>query len=86
MSELLAYIPFVHPINLFQDWWWVLLLPLSFGISVIYKAMRVEALSQMWRHVAVMTAQIVLVMIALAIGLMLLVQWIIPMFAASNGN
>ena len=86
MSELLAYIPFVHPINLFQDWWWVLLLPLSFGISVIYKAMRVEALSQMWRQVAVMTAQIVLVMIALAIGLMLLVQWIIPMFAASNGN
>ncbi|UCD74712.1 MAG: hypothetical protein JSV91_13100 [Phycisphaerales bacterium] len=86
MSSLLAYIPFVHPINFFQDWWWVLLLPLSFGIAVIYKAMRVEKLSRYWRQVAVLTVQIVLGMIGLALALMVLVQWVIPLLPVDNGN
>ena len=86
MNSLLAYIPFVHPLNVFQDWWWVLLLPLSFGIAVIYKAMRVQSMSRYWRQVTVLTVQIVLGMIGLAIALMILVQWVIPVLPVGNGN
>jgi hypothetical protein len=79
MSELLAYIPFLEPISFFQQWWYVLLVPLSFGISVIYKALRMGSLRGFWRQVAIMTTQIVLGMIALAIGLTVLIQVIIPL-------
>lgn len=74
----LAYIPFVHPINLFHEWWYLLIIPLSFGISVVYKAVRMESLEGYWGQVALMTAQIVLAMIALAVCLVLLVVVLIP--------
>jgi hypothetical protein len=76
---LLAYIPFLDPISFFQQWWYLLLLPLSFGIAVIYKAVRLGSLDGFWRHVAVMTTQIVLAMIALGVGLTVLIQVIIPL-------
>jgi len=74
----LAYIPFVHPLNLFHEWWYLLLIPLSFGISVAYKAVRMESLEGFWGQVALMTTQIVLAMIALAVCLVLLVVVLIP--------
>lgn len=86
MITQLAYIPFLHPINLFQDWWWLLLAPLAFGISVIYKAVRIELLYQFWRQVIVMTVQIILAMIGLAAALLILVQWILPMLQPGNGH
>ena len=67
MSVLAAYIPFVHPLNAIHDWWYVLLVPLAFGISIIYKAVRLHSLEHFWRNVLVMTTQIVLAMIGLAI-------------------
>ena len=82
MSNLLAYIPFVHPINFFHDWWYFLLLPLALGIAIIYKAVRLPALDHFWRQVLVMTAQIVLGMVALAIALVILVQVIVPLMRA----
>jgi hypothetical protein len=82
--HFLAYIPFVHPLNCFHEWWYVLLLPLAFGISVIYKAVRVPTLEGFWRLVAIMTAQIVLAMIALAIALIILVNVLIPLVPAET--
>jgi hypothetical protein len=79
MSDVLAYIPFVHPINFFHEWWYLLLAPLAFGISVIYKAVRLPSLEFFWRSVVVMTLQIVLAMIGLAIALAMLVQFVVPM-------
>ena len=79
MPDLLAYIPFVHPINFFHEWWYVLLAPLAFGISIIYKAVRLPSLEQFWRSVFVMTLQIVLAMIGLGIALVVLVQVIVPL-------
>ena len=78
MSTLLAYIPFLHPIAVFHDWWYVLILPLSFGISIIYKALRLDELTRFWREVSIMTLQIILGMIGLALVLMILVQLVIP--------
>lgn len=79
MSNLLAYIPFVHPINFFHEWWYVLIVPLALGISIIYKAVRLPSVEHFWRQVLVMTVQIVLGMIGLAIALVLLVQVIVPL-------
>ncbi len=76
---LLSYIPFLHPMSIFHQWSYLLLIPLSFGISVIYKALRLPVLDSFWREVAIMTTQIVLAMIALAIGLAVLVQVIVPL-------
>ena len=79
MTAVLAYIPFLDPIDAFHDWWYLLLVPLSFGISVIYKALRMPRLDGFWRQVAIMTTQIVIGMIALAICLVVLVQVLIPL-------
>jgi hypothetical protein len=79
VTPLLAgYIPFVDPINIFHNWWYLLLIPLSFGISVIYRALKMQDLDRFWRAVAMMTVQIVLVMAALAVALMVLVELTIP--------
>ena len=79
---LLAYIPFIHPINLFHDWWYLLLIPLAFGISIIYKALRLPTLDGFWPQVGIMTAQIVLAMIGLAVFLVLIVAVVIPLIPA----
>jgi hypothetical protein len=81
-SGALAWIPFVEPLNALQDIWYLLLLPLSFGLAMIYKAMRVPDLSRYWREVALMTVQIMLGMIGLAIALVILVQLLIPAIPA----
>lgn len=80
--SILAYIPFIHPLNCFHEWWYLLLLPLSFGISVIYKAIRMPTLIHYWRQVALMTAQIVLAMIGLALALVVIIVWVIPRLPA----
>ena len=74
----MSYIPFLHPIDAVHDWSFLLLIPLSFGISVVYKALRLPTMNGFWRKVAVMTTQIVISMIALAIALTILVQVVIP--------
>jgi len=76
---LLAYIPFLDPLDVFHDWWFLLVIPLSLGISITYKAMRMASLDGYWRQVAVMTTQIVLAMIAGAVLLMLFVELVIPL-------
>jgi cytochrome c biogenesis protein ResB len=83
MTPLLAdWIPFVDPINVFHVWWYLLLIPLSFGISVVYRALKMGNLDRFWRAVAMMTVQIVLVMAALAVALVVLVQLTIPLLPA----
>jgi uncharacterized membrane protein YwzB len=57
----------------------VLLIPLAFGIAVIYKALRMRTLDGFWRHVTVMTTQVVLAMIALAIALTIVVEVVVPL-------
>ncbi len=79
LTGMTAYIPFLDPINLFHDWWYLLLVPLAFGISVIYRALKLQSLDHYWRAVIAMTAQIILALIGLGIGLVILVVLIIPM-------
>ena len=74
----LAWIPFLEPINWFHRWWYLLLIPLAFGISVAYKAIRVPTLKGYWWQVGLMTTQIVLGVLGLGILVALFVQFGIP--------
>ena len=76
---LLAWIPFLEPMNWLQGVWYVLLIPLAFGIAVSYKAMRVTDLRTYWRQVGVMTSQIVVVITALAVALIIFVKLLLPL-------
>ena len=78
MGHLLAWIPFVEPMPSLGAWWPILLIPISIGISMIYKAIRLPTLKTYVAGVAIMTTQIVLAMIVLAIILYIVVQFMIP--------
>ena len=79
---MLAYVPFLDPIDVFHDWWYLLLVPLAFGISVIYRALKLQSLDHYWRAVFSMTAQIIVGMIGLGIALLILVVVILPWLPA----
>lgn len=74
----LAYRPFVDPIDL-QRGWYLLLIPLSLGIAVAYKAVRVSDMRTYPREVIVMTIQIIFAMLALGAASFMLVQHVLPM-------
>ena len=77
--KFLAWIPFLSPMNWIQSAWYLLLIPLALGVSMIYKAMRVTDIHAYWRQVGVMTLQVVLAITGLAVSLILFVRYIIPM-------
>ena len=76
---LLAWIPFLEPMNWLQTAWYVLLIPLAFGISASYKAMRVVDMRNYWRQVGMMTGQIIVVITGLAVALILFVKIVLPL-------
>lgn len=82
LALTLAWRPFLDPLNL-HEWWYGLLLPLALGISIAYKAVRVNDLRHYAKQVAVMTVQIVVAMIGLGIAsyvlLILIVPRVVPM-------
>jgi hypothetical protein len=74
---MLAWRPFLDPLNL-HGYWWAFLPPLAFLISVVYKAVRVERLSEWPRAVAVMTAQIIVAMILLGAAAFCFLEYVLP--------
>lgn len=78
MTALLAYTPFIDPIDA-NRWWYLLLIPLAVGIAVAYKAVRVADLKDYFRQVVVMAVQITVAMIALGAASYVFVQFVVPM-------
>ena len=76
---MLAWTPFLDPINALQSVWLLLLIPFTIAISMIWKAVKTPSLRDYPRDVAVMTMQILLAMLALSIALGIMVQFVIPM-------
>lgn len=68
------YRPFIDPLELHQ-WWFLLLIPMALLVAMSYKAIRLQTLEHYWRHVLLMSAQIVLGMMALGAATYLLVFW-----------
>ncbi len=66
--------PFIDPIELHQ-WWFALLIPMAVMVSMTYKAIRKQTLERYWRDVMLMSAQIVVGMIALGAATYVLVFW-----------
>ena len=76
--SLLAWTPFLAPLPFVQGSWLWLVIPLVFGISMMYKAVRVEHLKDYWKQVAIMTLQVLAAFAGLAIGFFILVQIVVP--------
>ena len=76
---MIGWIPFVEPMNALQTWWYLLLIPMSFGISMMYRALRDSDYTLYWRSVFVTTGQIVACIAILAVLLGLWVQVVIPL-------
>ena len=74
----LAWTPFLEPMNAVQSIWYVLLIPLVFGISVVYRALRENQYATYWRSVAIMTGQVVIGIVGIALALGIFVQVVIP--------
>ena len=75
---MLAWIPFLEPMNALQGLWYLLLVPMSFGIAMVYRSLREQTYATYWRSVFIMTGQVVFGIAAIAVALMVFVQWIIP--------
>jgi len=74
---MLAWRPFLDPLNLQSHWFW-LLIPLSVGVSMTYKAVRLESLDHYWRKVLMMTTQLIVAIIAMGAAAFLIVEYILP--------
>ncbi|TVQ81420.1 MAG: hypothetical protein EA380_01825 [Phycisphaeraceae bacterium] len=77
---LIAWRPFLDPLDL-HTLWWLTLIPMALFVAMAYKAVRLPELDDYWRSVAVMTAQIVLAMIALAAALHLIIEFVVPLLS-----
>lgn len=76
-GAVLAYTPFIDPIDAHRLWF-LLLIPLALGVSMAYKAVRVDDLSRYWREVLVLTVKIVLGIIALGAASFVVIQFLLP--------
>ncbi len=64
----LAWVPFLEPIDL-HGYWLVLAVPLSFGIALVYKTLRLPTLDGLAGQALRLTATILLCMAAAAVAL-----------------
>lgn len=83
MPSMLAWTPFIQPAPGVPSYWWALVLPLSFLISMAWKAVRQTDLAGYWSAVLRMSAQIVLGMVALSVLLALVVRVLVPIIPAN---
>lgn len=74
---LSTYRPFIDPINA-HSWWFLLLLPMAFFVSLAYKSVRVADLSHLLKNTLVMSVQIILAMIGLGFAFYMFVQYVLP--------
>ncbi|MDP7030073.1 MAG: hypothetical protein QF733_07630 [Phycisphaerales bacterium] len=75
----MAWIPFAQPMPDLVGGWYLLCIPLVFGVAMVYKAIWMPQDGPWLRQVVVMTGLVVVALIALAVALAIFVQWIIPL-------
>jgi len=75
LITLLAWRPFLDPLPL-HDVWMVLLIPLAAAMAVVYKALKLEDLTQLPREAGRLTGLIVASMIAAAAVLWALTEMV----------
>lgn len=75
--SVLAWIPFTHPMDIPPGLILWLAIPLCFSVAVIHRTLRVSDLDQLPRRVAILTAEIVLGLGALALVAWLVLGWLV---------
>ncbi|MGD9690496.1 MAG: hypothetical protein AB7K52_12220 [Phycisphaerales bacterium] len=81
LAQNIPWRPFLDPMPMaWFDHWYLFLIPLSLLVAVSYKAVRVQdwTAGAYIRQVAIMTVQIIVGMIALALASYLLVEVFVP--------
>ncbi len=76
-AALLAYIPFLYPLPIWNAWPW-LLVPLCLGVSIVYKSIKCRTMHQVPREAVVIFIWILIGMAAAAAalaGLVKLTEW-----------
>ncbi len=73
----LAWRPFLDPLDLHRQWF-LLLVPLAFGIALTYRAVRVNTFERYWLKTVILTIQIVLAMILLGTAAYVFIQFAVP--------
>jgi hypothetical protein len=68
-----SYRPFITPLPVWDYWIW-LLIPLCLGVSIVYKAIRVEHIRDVPRQALIITLWILGGMAAAAVVLAIVVQ------------
>ena len=68
-----AFRPFWQPLPVW-DYWYLLLLPLCLGISIVYKSIKVRTMRQMPREASVIFVMILLGMALAAVTLLVLMR------------
>jgi hypothetical protein len=69
LGEAGGYRPFWNPLPVW-DYWYVLLLPLCLGISIVYKSIKCHTMRQVPREAAEIFATIIFFMVLAAAALM----------------
>lgn len=78
-TTTLAWTPFLDPLPA-HSWWLLLIVPIVLGVSFAYKAVRVPDLRDLPRATAVMFAQVLGGIVLVAIGMYLVVEWLMPLY------
>ncbi len=72
-AALLAYIPFLYPLPVWNAWPW-LVVPLCLGVSIVYKSIKCRTMHKVPREAAVIFVWILIGMAAAAAALADLVK------------
>ncbi|MDA1007614.1 MAG: hypothetical protein O2800_01230 [Planctomycetota bacterium] len=75
---ILGWIPFLQPLDILGGGWWILIVPLVFGIAMVHRSVRCMSLSRYWGEVVSMTATSLAVMALLAIGIWAVLEFALP--------
>lgn len=78
LGGTLAWRPILDPLDLHRQWF-LLLVPLAFGIAVTYRAIRVNTFKGYWVKTIILTVQIVVAMILLGFASYIFIQFLVPM-------
>ena len=83
-----GYRPFIDPLDVsfagVQTFWYLLIIPLCFLISMAWKAVRVPDLSTYWKQVIVMTLQSLIAMFGLWVLVTVTVLFVMPFLHAKG--
>lgn len=80
LAFVLAWRPFIDPMDA-HAWWFLLLLPIAFLVSLAWKSVRIDNVKRLPRPVIVMTAQVVLAMLGLGLAAFVGLVVVLPLLA-----